>query len=250
MSSSFASFVTGKGKRSTIFSQEKCFLIDTKTKSYCWLKESFIRKGEGNQTLNFLAAKFHHKCCNAKTRITSVAEFGSDGMTEQAHILLEQLYDQGIVLGHPTLNADLHDATLLSLPLKSYGAEKEDEDKPGIRWEWRRGYRGSREITAIENQLRTHEPALLAAISDRIVQQRLRAVQGTAQSLVKALGVTLQAPKKQQALLEGSIPPLPLKAERIWKLYEDEYRHLDGYPGAWEQLSNQILALDQVFVDG
>ena len=92
-------------------------------------------------------------------------------------------------------------------------------------------------------------PALLAAISDLIVQQCLREVQGAAQFLIKVLGVALEAPKKPQKQLEGGVAPLPLEAQKVWKLYEGEDRRLDGYPQAWEQLSTQLFALDQIFID-
>ena len=195
----------------------------------------------------------------------AVPDEGRDGVIKQAHLLLVHLYDQGIVLGHPTLNSDLHDEMILPIPLKSYSADKEDEDgatellatfagedearRPRVRWNWRRGYRESGDITAIGNQLRTHELALLAAISDLIVQQRLRKVQGAARSLVNVLGVALEAPKEPQKQLEGGITLLPLEAQNVWQLYESEERRLDGYPQAWERLQAQLFALDQIFID-
>jgi len=199
----------------------------------------------------------------------AVPDEGRDEVIKQAHLLLVHLYDQGIVLGHPTLNSDLHDEMILPIPLKSYSADREDEDEATellatfagedrvgeepsplrVRWNWRRGYRGSGDITAIGNQLRTHEVALLAAISDLIVQQRLREVQGAARSLVKALGVALEAPKKPPKQLEGGVAPLPLAAENVWRLYEGEDRRLEEYPQAWERLSTQLFALDQIFID-
>ncbi len=81
------------------------------------------------------------------------------------------------------------------------------------------------------------------------MQQRLREVQGAARSLVKALGVALETPKKLPKQLEGGVAPLPLAAENVWRLYEGEDRRLDGYPQAWERLSTRLFALDQIFID-
>ena len=126
---------------------------------------------------------------------------------------------------------------------------REESPRSQLRWEWRRGYKEGGDVAAIGDELRTHELALLAAISERIVQQRLRELQGAAQSLIKALGVAPSALGRSQKLLEGDIALLPLDAEDVWKLYEEEDKHLDGYPQAWEQLYNQLIALDQVFID-
>jgi len=95
-------------------------------------------------------------------------------------------------------------------------AGEDEARRPRVRWNWRRRHRDSGDITAIRNQLRTQELALRAAISDLIVQQRLREVQGAARSLIKALDVALSEEKKPQKQLEGGITPLPLEAANVW----------------------------------
>ena len=188
--------------------------------------------------------------------VLAIPKEGRDEAVKQAHIAWEQLSDQGIVLGYPTLGSDFQDEIILSLSGRGGNeqlaspamvAEGEQSARSRIRWNWRSGYSG--DVMAIENQLRTHEQALLEVVSDRIVQQRLREVQDAARSLIQDLAVAEVPSRKTQKVLEGGIAPLPLSPHALWKLYEDENKRLDGYPQAWEQLHTQLFSLDQIFVN-
>jgi hypothetical protein len=186
-----------------------------------------------------------------------------DEVLHLARGVLERLYEMGLALGHPTLLPpadDLDDNFLLPQTYNDWGidttrhlasfarAGREETAPIAIQWGWRHPRDSGGDFASIEALLRTHEKALAALLAERIVQLHFRQVQEQARSLAKSLGITIPDELHREAS-GGEIVLLPLTAVNVWELYKAGQGHLETYTDAWRRLYDQIMALEQVFID-